>query len=100
MKNKKYYDSKNILLNEEIRTFPKILKFDNYRFLNKFKFFSNSIINKKKFIFFLLFLISYSLFYFSLEKCYEGEDICCTKINWMEKKIIEEAISCFIFILI
>ena len=58
-------------------------------------------INKKYFkstIF--LFLLSYFLFYLSLEKCFEGEDICCMKFKWMKKKIIEESISIILVVIL
>ena len=35
-----------------------------------------------------------------MEKCYDGEDICCIKINWIKKKILEIVISCFILIIL
>lgn len=46
------------------------------------------IINEliKKYFFFFSFLISYFLYFLSLEKCYEGPDECCIKINWIKKK--------------
>ena len=48
----------------------------------------------------LLFFISYFLFFLSLEKCKQGEDICCTKFSWIKRKVIEESISCFITIIL
>ena len=56
--------------------------------------------NYKNFIVFFSFFISYSLFFLSLEKCFEGEEICCTKFPWMKKKVIEESISCIITIIL
>ena len=53
-------------------------------------------INKNNKIGFLLFFISYYFFYISLEKCLEGEDRCCMKIEWIKKIIIQEIISCII----
>jgi hypothetical protein len=47
-----------------------------------------------------LFLISYYLYYLSLEKCFEGEDECCKKINWIHIKLVEEILSCFILSLL
>ena len=58
--------------------------------------------NKKKelnFIFLLLFIVSYYLFFLSLEKCLEGEAICCKKFKWIKKKVIEETISCLLIII-
>ena len=54
----------------------------------------------KNFIIFFLFFISYFLFFLSLEKCIQGEDICCTKFSWMKRKVIEESISCIITIVL
>ena len=53
-------------------------------------------INKKNKFAFVLFFISYYFFFLSLEKCLEGEDICCQKVKWIKKKIIQEIISCII----
>ena len=41
-----------------------------------------------------IFLISYYLYYLSLEKCYEGEDKFCKKIRWIKKKVIQLFSSC------
>ena len=46
------------------------------------------------------FFLNYVLFFLSLEKCYEGEDICCTKKEWMKKKIFEESLSIIISIVL
>ena len=48
----------------------------------------------------LLSIVSYVLFFLSLEKCVEGVDICCLKFSWMKKKIFEESISCIMTIII
>ena len=48
----------------------------------------------------ILFFISYYLFFLSLEKCTEGEDKCCMKLQWIKVKIIEELISCAITIIL
>ena len=45
---------------------------------------------------FALFFFSYFSFFLSLERCLEGEDVCCKKVRWMKKKVIEEAISCIL----
>ena len=58
--------------------------------------------NRKKYINILslvLFIISYYLFFLSLEKCYDGESICCRKFRWMKKKVIEEIVSCLLVII-
>jgi hypothetical protein len=54
------------------------------------------IIKKKrnyKYLIFFSFFLSYFFFFLSLEKCYDGEDICCTYNDWMKKKVVEESIS-------
>ena len=55
--------------------------------------------NSNSFIF-ILFFLSYYFFFLSLEKCYEGDDICCRKFKWMKLKVIEEAISCLITVVL
>ena len=54
----------------------------------------------KNVIVFIFFLLSYYLFFLSLEKCYEGEDICCMKMSWMKLKVFEESLSIFFMIFI
>ena len=41
-------------------------------------------------------MLSYYLYYLSLEKCFEGFDECGIKLKWIKKKIIEEILSCLI----
>ena len=48
----------------------------------------------------ILFFLSYYFFFLSLEKCFDGEDICCKKSDWMKKKIVEESISCALMIIL
>ena len=63
----------------------------------------NSKIIKKwniNYLFGIIFLLSYYLFFLSLERCTLGEDICCRKFSWMKKKIIEESISCILSIIL
>ena len=52
--------------------------------------------NINSLIVFILFSLSYYLFFLSLEKCFEGEDLCCTKLKWIERKVIEEILSCLL----
>ena len=47
-----------------------------------------------------IFLLSYYFFFLSLEKCLDGESICCMKFQWMKKKLIEEIISCLLTIIL
>ena len=44
----------------------------------------------------IIFIISYFLYFFSLEGCYEGENVCSTKKIWITHKILEEVISCIL----
>ena len=52
----------------------------------------------------LLFITSYYFYYLSLEKCFDGEDACSKKLNWIIQKIkqliISSAIIIFLMILI
>lgn len=54
---------------------------------------------KNAFIF-PVFLISYYLYYLSLEKCYEGADKCCQKLEWIKKKVIQEFSSCLLVVIL
>ena len=40
------------------------------------------------------FYLLYSYYYLSLEKCYDGEDGCIKKLDWIMQKVKEEVISC------
>ncbi len=55
-------------------------------------------LNNLSFIYPILYLISYLLYFLSLEKCFEGEDICATKMTWIKKKVVELLISCLILL--
>ena len=55
--------------------------------------------NWNKIIFFLFFLYYY-LYFFSLEKCLEGFDICGEKSDWILKKLTQAVISYFILTLL
>ena len=59
-------------------------------------------INKrhKNFLVFITFFLSYFFFFLSLEKCTQGEDICCGRVSWMKKKVFEESISCIFTIIL
>ena len=78
--------------------FKKIILFKNYKFY-KIKYSLNTKILikliKNHYIKFL-FLLSYYLFFLSLEKCLDGWDECCTKINWIKLKLIQILLSIFI----
>ena len=84
--------NKNIAI---IENFEKVYlmkktKYDSSK-INKFKMhlFNKQTYNKKtkykNFIIFFLFLVGYYLYFLSLEKCYEGQDICCMKAKWIKK---------------
>ena len=65
------------------------------RKLNKIKKIKNIYINNTKYKLFIniltlfIFSISYYLYYLSLEKCFDGEDICCQYVKWIKIKVIE-----------
>ena len=78
-----------------------------------FKIEMNSQINKSKYLIKLLkktnynlliscsfFFLSYYLYYKSLEKCFQGFDICGTKNNWISLKLSEAVLSSFILALL
>ena len=48
---------------------------------------------KNTFIF-SIFLISYYLYYLSLEKCFDGADVCGKNLKWIRKIVIQEISSC------
>ena len=48
----------------------------------------------------LLFVSSYYFYYLSLEKCLEGEDVCCKKNNWIILKIKQLIISVIIIVIL
>ena len=62
-----------------------------------------SINNVKLFLFkystFILFLIAYIFYYLSLEKCFDGEEICGNNMKWIYKKVFELILSCEIILL-
>lgn len=56
---------------------------------------------KKKSIFhLLLFILSYFLYYLSLEKCLNGFDVCGEKTKWIIIKLCEAILSYFILALL
>ena len=58
------------------------------------------ILSNKKLCVNIFFFISYLLFYFSLEKCYEGMDECPRRIIWIQNKIKEIIFSCLIMVIL
>ena len=48
----------------------------------------------------VLFIFAYIFYLLSLEKCYEGFDLCGLKTRWIKKKIYEAVISCFLIMIL
>ena len=51
------------------------------------------LFNYSSFLSFFPFLLSYYLYFLSLEKCMSGEIVCSRKINWIQKKITQSILS-------
>ena len=49
---------------------------------------------------FILFFCAYLLQIFSLEKCYQGFDLCSLKTKWIERKVFEAVISSLILVVL
>ena len=47
-----------------------------------------------KYTILILFVISYILYFLSLEKCLDGEEICGNNMRWIYKKLVELIVSC------
>ena len=85
-------DSNENINNLSESTFHEIeIKEDNFIKKRVKKYYNNT-----KFIIIILFLLSYLLYFLSLEKCLSGIDGCPIKVKWMILKIIELIISCII----
>ena len=56
--------------------------------------------NLSKLIILLLFILNYYLYFLSLEKCFDGFDVCGEKVKWILKKLSQAVISFFILALI
>ena len=41
-----------------------------------------------------VFIISYILYYLSLEKCFDGEELCGNNMKWIYTKVFELILSC------
>ena len=67
------YDE-NYLLNFSSPEFPEIIVKDSNYYKNCIKKYI------LKLLVFFLFFLTYLLYFFSLEKCYDGLDICSTKL--------------------
>ena len=68
-------------------------KFLNYEKIDRYiniKYFKYAFIS-------LVFFLMYLLFFLSLEKCLEGDDICSVKFGWIKKKLKEEIFSVILF---
>lgn len=53
-----------------------------------------------KYNYILLFFFGYLLYFLSLEKCYDGFDICSINTKWIKQKIKEAILSCIIIVLL
>ena len=63
----------------------------------KFKFLKNIYSNKfVNFLYLNLFILSYYLYYLSLEKCLEGIARCSLKLHWINVKLAEAILSSII----
>ena len=76
-----------------MKCLTKKLKIINYFFF--IKFVNNNI---KSFLYkcsaSFVFIISYILYYLSLEKCFDGEELCGNNMKWIYKKLFELILSC------
>jgi len=70
------------------------MKKTNY-YKNRFKILFNI-----KFYIYTFFLLSYLLYYISLEKCTEGMDLCPVYVDWIKRKIKEVIFSCLIMVIL
>ena len=73
-------------------------------FFSKREIIIKSVLFLYKYWTFIIFLIAYVLYYLSLEKCLDGEELCGNNMKWIYKKLRELIISCelisFLFLLI
>ena len=85
------------------------VKYYKYYYQKKYRFkshkFKNNDVKKKTCIAFniiglVLFLTSYYLYYLSLEKCLDGEDICSKNWNWIIIKFKQLMISSVLIIIL
>ena len=60
------------------------------------KYYKKKIINIFKKSAIAGFILCYILYFMSCEKCYDGEDVCSSKVSWIFAKIKEEVASCVI----
>ena len=63
----------------------------------------NNYKNRKRlfyYIIYILFFLSYSLYYLALEKCMEGQYGCGKKLGWIRKKIFQVIFSATIIALL
>ena len=98
--NKKYINKENKRHYEKINKYTKISKYKKKKY--KTKITSKKVDRKIVILFNLLslalFIISYYLYFLSLEKCFEGIDICSKKWEWIIVKITQLIISLIIII--
>ena len=69
------------------------------KLINYYKSILKILLHSKTYIY-LLFFLSYSLYYKSLEKCTKGQDMCTRMINWIKVKIAQLIFSCLIMVVL
>lgn len=82
-----------IPLYDNLHKTGKIQNINNYKTLFK-------IIFNIKYNVYLFFILSYFLYYKSLESCTKGEDICTRMIGWIKTKLKEEIFSLLIMVIL
>ena len=94
----KLKDNKNTettpLNNNLLKINSKIIKYPYY-----YKTILNILLNQKIYVY-SFFLLSYLLYYYSLEKCFEGMDECPKRIDWIQTKEKEVIFSCLIMVIL
>ena len=82
-------------LNKHLSKIEKKIFQNPYYYKNLLKI----VLNKKIYLY-AMFILSYLLYYYSLEKCFEGIDECPRKIDWMQTKVKELIFSCLIMMIL
>ena len=70
------------------------IKLNNY-----YKSILKILLHSKAYVY-LLFFLSYLLYYKSLEKCLKGQDMCTRMINWIKVKVTQLIFSCLIMVIL
>ena len=82
------------LNNNLLKINSKIIKHPYY-----YKTILKILLNQKIYVY-SFFLLSYLLYYYSLEKCFEGMDECPKRIDWIQTKEKEVIFSCLIMVVL